>query len=71
MGPSAISGTQSLGQRGHAAGPVPALLPPGAADAAEVRMDAVPTLGAHTEAILGELGLGAEAITSLRAARAI
>ena len=56
---------------GTPAGPVPALLPPGATDAAEVRMDAVPALGAHTEAILGELGLGAEAVTSLRAARAI
>jgi itaconate CoA-transferase len=53
------------------AGPVPALLPPGAADAGEVRMEAVPALGAHTDAILGELGLKAEAIVGLRAARAI
>jgi itaconate CoA-transferase len=36
------------------AGKVPALLPPGQKDA---RMDAIPALGAHTQAILAELGL--------------
>jgi len=57
-----------------AAGPVPALLPPGswgAADAGEPRMDAVPALGQHTEAILFELGLDAAAVAELRAAEAI
>jgi crotonobetainyl-CoA:carnitine CoA-transferase CaiB-like acyl-CoA transferase len=53
------------------AGPVPALLPPGAADAGEVRMEAVPALGAHTDSILRELGLGDQALAALRAARAI
>ena len=35
------------------AGPIPALLPPGRVTA---RMDAVPSLGAHTSSILAELG---------------
>jgi itaconate CoA-transferase len=39
-----------------AAGPIPALLPPGAGDAGTVRMDAVPALGEHSRAILTELG---------------
>ncbi|MBV9889893.1 MAG: CoA transferase, partial [Rhizobacter sp.] len=46
-------------------GPVPALVPPGARDAAEVRMDAVPALGAHTDALLAELGFDAAAIARL------
>jgi itaconate CoA-transferase len=37
-------------------GPIPALLPPGANPAFEPRMDAVPALGAHTRAILREIG---------------
>jgi itaconate CoA-transferase len=47
------------------AGPVPALLPPGARSAGDVRMDAVPALGAHTDAVLAELGLDAAAIARL------
>ena len=45
---------------------MPALLPPGAHEAGEVRMDAVPALGAHTDALLAELGLDAAAIARLR-----
>ena len=48
------------------AGPVPALLPPGAANAEDVRMNAVPALGQHSRAILAELGYSAEQITELR-----
>jgi itaconate CoA-transferase len=48
------------------AGPVPALLPPGARDAGAVRMDAVPALGAHTDALLAELGFDAATIARLR-----
>ncbi len=53
------------------AGPVPALLPPGASDAGDARMDAVPALGEHTEAILAGLGYSPQAIAQLRADGAI
>jgi len=53
------------------AGPIPALLPPGSNSGFTPRMDAVPALGQHTEAILGELGCDAAAISALRAAGAV
>ncbi|MCM8613631.1 CaiB/BaiF CoA-transferase family protein [Accumulibacter sp.] len=53
------------------AGPIPALLPPGSNSGFTPRMDAVPALGQHTEAILGELGCDAAAIAALRAAGAV
>ncbi len=52
------------------AGPVPAPAPPGLA-AEEARMDPVPALGEHTDAILRELGLGDADVARLRAAGAI
>ena len=54
-----------------AAGPIPALLPPGQPDAPAPRMDPVPALGEHTDAILRELGLDDAAIARLREAHAI
>ncbi|HPU51301.1 MAG TPA: CaiB/BaiF CoA-transferase family protein [Burkholderiaceae bacterium] len=51
-------------------GPMPALLPPGNWPQ-DPRMDAVPALGQHTDAILAELGLDAAAIDALRAQQAI
>jgi itaconate CoA-transferase len=53
------------------AGQVPALLPPGAADADAARMDAVPALGQHTQAILAVLGYAAADIERLRQLQAI
>ena len=56
------------------AGPVPALLPPGSWGPSPddgPRMDAVPALGQHTDAILAELGLDAAAISALRQAGAV
>jgi itaconate CoA-transferase len=52
-------------------GPVPALLPPGKTNAFEPRMDAVPALGQHTDAILGELGWSTNSIAGLREAGVI
>jgi itaconate CoA-transferase len=48
------------------AGPVPALLPPGAQDAGDARMAAVPALGEHTGTVLAGLGYGADEIDALR-----
>ncbi|KAK6851806.1 CAIB/BAIF family enzyme [Apiospora arundinis] len=42
---------------GTSQGPVPALLPPGVSNAGETKMDEVPSVGQHNEAILNELGL--------------
>jgi itaconate CoA-transferase len=53
------------------AGPVPTLLPPGTGTGDTPRLDAVPALGQHTDAILAELGLEPAAIHRLRAAEAI
>jgi itaconate CoA-transferase len=48
------------------AGAIPALLPPGQSAADGPRMDAVPALGEHTAAILGEMGWSAAEIDNLR-----
>jgi itaconate CoA-transferase len=53
------------------AGSIPALLPPGETDAFIPRMDAVPALGQHTDAILAELGWSQEDIAVMRRASAI
>ncbi|TBV08353.1 CaiB/BaiF CoA transferase family protein [Phytopseudomonas dryadis] len=53
------------------AGTLPALLPPGSNSAFSPRMDAVPGLGEHTEALLAELGYGAAAIAGLKASGAV
>ena len=51
-------------------GPVTSLLPPGLMGG-EARMDRVPALGEHTEAILAELGLSPAQIAALSSAKAI
>ena len=56
---------------GSPAGDIPALLPPGKNSAFTYRMDPIPKLGAHTEAILISLGHSAEDIANLRAKKAI
>jgi crotonobetainyl-CoA:carnitine CoA-transferase CaiB-like acyl-CoA transferase len=55
---------------GTSAGPVPALLPPGSWDV-EPRMDPVPALGEHTDAVLAELGYDVHEIDALHAAGAV
>ena len=49
-------------------GPVPALKPPGVSNAFEYRIDRIPAVGEHSEAILRELGYGDGEIAALRAA---
>ncbi|GGJ80761.1 CaiB/BaiF CoA transferase family protein [Pseudomonas matsuisoli] len=56
---------------GSPAGPLPALLPPGRNAAFTPRMDPVPGLGEHSEAVLQELGYGGADIERLRAAGVI
>lgn len=51
------------------AGEVPALLPPGVNSAFDYRMDAIPSVGQHSAAILAELGWNAEQIAALQQAQ--
>ena len=53
------------------AGAIPALLPPGLPEGFTARMDPVPAVGEHTDAILGELGYDSIAIAKLRRERAV
>lgn len=56
---------------GTPAGAIPAVLPPSTFSDFEARMDAVPRVGEHTEAILRELGYDAARIAALMADRAV
>ena len=56
---------------GTSAGLIPALLPPGMPNGFEPRMDPVPALGEHTDAILRELGYEPSQIQALREAGTI
>jgi len=53
------------------AGVIPALLPAASFTGVEPRMDPVPAVGAHTDAILAELGYDAADVAALKAADAI
>ena len=55
---------------GSPAGTLPALLPPGL-QPGEERMEAIPALGQHTDALLAELGLSPQDIGRLRSAGAV
>ncbi|HVY07488.1 MAG TPA: CaiB/BaiF CoA-transferase family protein [Burkholderiales bacterium] len=48
------------------AGNIKAMLPPGMPESFEPRMDPIPAVGEHTDAILGELGYDKAAIAKLR-----
>lgn len=58
-------------QVGSPAGDIPALLPAGRQSAFDYRMDPVPAVGEHTEAILRSLGRGDADIAALREAGAV
>jgi len=52
-------------------GMLPTLKPPASNQSFEARIDAIPALGQHTEAILAEVGCSPEQIETLRQAGAI
>ena len=52
-------------------GKLPALLPPGASNSWDARMDAIPALGDHTDSILSGLGYSTDAIAALKKEKAI
>jgi len=56
---------------GSPAGPIPALKPPADNDNFDYRMDPIPALGEHTDAILAELGYDTDEIGNLHAAGAV
>ena len=56
---------------GSPAGSIPALKPPADNDRFDCRMDPIPALGEHTDAILAELGYDTDEISSLHAAGAV
>jgi len=58
-------------QVGTPAGDIPALLPPGRVSSFDYRMDPVPAVGQHSDAILRELGQGDAAIAAMRQTGAI
>jgi itaconate CoA-transferase len=66
-----LAARQRWSEIGSPAGPIPALLPPGRVSSFDYRMDAVPAVGEHTEAILRELGREDADIAALRASGAI
>jgi itaconate CoA-transferase len=56
---------------GAPGGPIPALLPPGMPTEFDARMDDVPALGQHSDAILSELGYSASDIERLHGEAAV
>ena len=66
-----LKARQRWQQVGSPAGDIPALLPPGRNNRYDYRMDPVPAVGEHTEAILRELGLDDAAVQALRQAQSI
>ncbi|MDR2990432.1 MAG: CoA transferase [Burkholderiaceae bacterium] len=60
-----LAARQRWTQVGTSTGTIPALLPPGSPAQWQARMDAVPALGQHTDAILTEIGYDTAAIVVL------
>ena len=71
MESSAIAARQRWREVETPAGVIPALLPAATYAGFEARMDPVPAVGEHTDAILAGLGYSAAEIATLRADAAI
>lgn len=54
-----------------AKGTLPALLPPASSNAFEPRMDGIPAIGQHTDAVLASLGFDAEQVSKLHTEGAV
>ncbi|WP_039050502.1 CaiB/BaiF CoA transferase family protein [Comamonas thiooxydans] len=70
-GHAQLQARQRWRQVASPAGEIPALLPPGRHSSFEYRMDAVPAVGEHTEAILRSLGRNEADILDMRESGAI
>ena len=66
-----LAARQRWTEVGSSAGMLPALLPPGVNDSYDFRMDPVPALGQHTDAILGKLGYSQQQLAQMRERGAI
>ena len=66
-----LSARERWTEVGSPAGPIPALMPPALPHDVTPRMDPMPALGEHSDAILRELGYDDSAIARLRADGAI
>ncbi|MBA2960995.1 MULTISPECIES: CaiB/BaiF CoA transferase family protein [Ramlibacter] len=66
-----LQARERLGQVETPAGPIAALLPPGRNNSFQYRMDPIPAVGEHTQAILRQLGRSEQDIAALRGQQAI
>jgi len=66
-----LKARQRFTEIGSPKGTITAMLPPGINDSYDYRMDPVPSVGEHTEAILAEMGISSTEIEALRAQGAI
>ena len=66
-----LKARQRFTEVGSPQGTIAAMLPPGLNDSYDYRMDSVPAVGEHTNAILSEMGMSSAEIEALRAQGAI
>lgn len=66
-----LQARQRFTEVGSPQGTIAAMLPPGLNDSYDYRMDPVPAVGEHTNAILSEMGMSSAEIEALRAQGAI
>jgi itaconate CoA-transferase len=70
-GPPPLTERDRWREIGSPVGPVLGLLPPPESADWDIRLDPIPALGQHTEAVLRELGFDAAAVAAMRAAGVI